>query len=425
MKNIIQNIFFPDEVRGYYIFSKTILGIQITDRYLYAATVQASGDKRTISSCIQKQIPLNEEMSFEDRLSQGLKDIIQTAPRHDTVHVSLPSNRIVFKPLTVPFLDLEKIKMIAPFEVEEHLPFSLEHAVIDVIITSQKKNEKTSDIIVAATQHETLMPFIHACEKASIMPEHISIDMFELFGLYLMIAKYRDIEGTVSLVEINTTYTNVLVIQHGVLISMRTLKRGAQYIIDTVLDASASTENIDRIDLHAPENQKQAKPFLSDIQFTIQAALTNNDIHGKIDMAIIAGIGAEINGIDAYMNSFAHESTIFQPHNLIRNGNVSFKNHNHIAPRYTTAVATALPGDLTQSFDLRPSGSSSPDGSSDTSATPAAGCIEQGGTPSRDIVAAAQQQLQPKQQEQHEQQAGNVTDYREGCLPLPVCKPYV
>ena len=54
--------------------------------------------------------------------------------------------------LFAPLPGLKKIKMVVPFEAEPLLPFTLDQAVLDSIITHEDTEKKQTDVLVCAVK---------------------------------------------------------------------------------------------------------------------------------------------------------------------------------------------------------------------------------------------------------------------------------
>ena len=150
MSQFIKEIFLPEKIKSYYLFPKTVVGIEINKTHIIATKTRINGTTSTIELVIEEAIP--EETSEEnlEKTSPALQSIFSKIGKYDEIHTILPSSVAVFKELKLPFSSREKISMVVGFEIEPLLPFALRDAVIDFIITKEIPEEKSSEIIITA-----------------------------------------------------------------------------------------------------------------------------------------------------------------------------------------------------------------------------------------------------------------------------------
>ena len=131
----------------------------------------------------------------------------------------------------------EKIKMVINYEVEPLLPFELDDAVIDFIITKTLPDEGSSEIIVAAAQKSSIAEHISFFEHAGVSPHKIDVDVFALYGLYTRISAYRTMSGGVAFVDIGSKTSRVLFMRDAQLKAVRVLPTGMDDFVTAVTNA--------------------------------------------------------------------------------------------------------------------------------------------------------------------------------------------
>src|SRR5437763_1853237 len=127
---MIKDIFLPEKIGSYYLFSKRIVGIDIGKTHIHATSLRLKGTQIIIEQCYEIPIEANQTTNSE-RVVIALKQLQEKIGSFDELYSSLSSTLIIFKELKLPFLQYEKLKMVVPFEVEPLLPFPASDAVID------------------------------------------------------------------------------------------------------------------------------------------------------------------------------------------------------------------------------------------------------------------------------------------------------
>ena len=107
---MIQNIFLPEKLGTYYIFSQRIVGISITKTHIYASVVVARGSVISIEKSLVEQLQTDKPNHVE-RVIETLTSIIKKVGATSQINVVLPSNTVLFKELRLPFKEYDKIPL--------------------------------------------------------------------------------------------------------------------------------------------------------------------------------------------------------------------------------------------------------------------------------------------------------------------------
>ncbi|MCX5923044.1 MAG: pilus assembly protein PilM [Candidatus Dependentiae bacterium] len=177
---MFRDILVPYRVGKYYLFSKRVLSFNITPVMVQGLLIDYKG--RGIE--IKNNITINlKDFSTQSQIN-AIKKIASSIGKYDEVVTSLSSSAVAFKELSLPFLGRDKLDMIVAYEVESLLPFSVDEAVVDFMVTSQDLDKKISTVLVAAARKEDIDAHYLLFEKAEISLSVITIDLFALYELY-------------------------------------------------------------------------------------------------------------------------------------------------------------------------------------------------------------------------------------------------
>src|SRR5579862_305578 len=226
MSQLIKDILLHEKIKSYYLFSKTVVGIEINKTSIIATKTRIAGNTSTIETVIEEKIP--EEVTEEnlEKTSPALQAIFSKLGKYEEIHTILPSSVVVFKELKLPFNSREKISMVVGFEIEPLLPFSLRDAVIDFIITREIPEEKSSEIMITAVQKQQITQHLQLFEAAGLKPDVITVDIISLYALYQNMDAYKQLTGGTILIYITSYTTNIILMINGQLKTMRTLPKG-------------------------------------------------------------------------------------------------------------------------------------------------------------------------------------------------------
>lgn len=171
--------FIPVRYKNNFILRKNILIIYFNGLNLSIIFLEAYGKKRILKNFISKKISAEnlQEESLEELLSQNISSSIKNF-KYDHCRILLSGNNAIFKFLNLPFSDSEKIKMVAPFELESKLPFSLSECSIDSICIEKEKTE-LYQVISALIKQETISKIQEINASSNLKMDSLSLDVIE------------------------------------------------------------------------------------------------------------------------------------------------------------------------------------------------------------------------------------------------------
>jgi type IV pilus assembly protein PilM len=363
---MIKNIVLPEKVRSYYLFPKRIVGIDIGKTDISATVVRASGSSLTIEQCMEMGLETNNGNDTTERTVATLKQIMSKVGKVQEVRTALPSSVVVFKELKLPFTTYEKIKLVVNFEVEPLLPFPLNDAVVDFIITKQYPEDQSAQILVAAVQKQHIAKHLELLAQADITPDVVTVDLFSLYALYQAIPDYGQSQATRTLIDLGLSATRIMYIDNGQLRLIRTLSKGLVHLAKAVADALGITvgqamEHMMRFGISItdwPEYGDAMKTscasFWEDIQFTLTSFTLQKTPDHTIKQVLLLGPGAQLKGLCPFVSESLHiPCEIFEPHKISTIPHVQIKNNHTILQSCIMSTAIALPLPFIELFNLR------------------------------------------------------------------------
>jgi len=365
MSQFIKDIFLPEKIKSYYLFSKTVVGIEINKTNIIATKTRIQGTTSTIELIVEEKI--SEEVSEEDfqRTSPTLTSIFSKIGSYDEIHTILPSSIIVFKELKLPFDSREKIGMVIGFEIEPLLPFPLREAAIDFIITREILEEKSSEILVTAVQKQQIVQHLQMFEAVGLKPEVITVDMISLYGLYKQIGTYKQLQGGTVLINITSYSTAIAFMINGQLKTIRTLPKGIialtkqiaqdlnktpQEIIDHLVRFGLET---DATAEYSPAIEKAVLDWWNTISFTLNSFTTQLLNRQPMTKIIFLGSGALIKGLIPFIAQKSGISCeLFSVEGIEQDPSCTIKNSNLITPINAISASSTLPLATTVDYNL-------------------------------------------------------------------------
>ncbi|MBT4856254.1 pilus assembly protein PilM [bacterium] len=351
---MIKNIFIPEQIKGYYLFSQKIIGLALQSHGVYATKAHASGSKVAIQEFKYEKLGFSPDQNYDEAIADSIKKVVKDLGSHSQVRLAMPSSLVIFKELSFPFLDTDKIRMVLGYEIEQFLPFPLDQAVYDFSVTSQNKKEKTTTILVAVTQQKHVSRYVSILTEAGISPHTIVVDILALFSFVTEIPKYQNLGEGAALIELGADSTTISYIQDNKLKLVRSINQG--------LPALASKEELEvALRYDKEENTDQGKElftkinnFFNEIQFTFSAFQSQQKDFTPIKKALITGQAAVLN----HLSEFATQKMSIpfecvETKELTSGKTVSLKKSlQSIAQEFMVSASVACPTKQIQEFNF-------------------------------------------------------------------------
>ncbi len=362
---MIKNLFLPESVKGYYLFPVRILGFDVGKTTIKVTQISCKGREIIVEKCLEEPIQASNVLDYPERAAATIKVLLAQTQPYDAIISAMPSSQAIFKELKVPFTGLETIRKIIAYEVEPLLPFSVNDAVIDCIITKEIPEEKSSEVLIAAVQNQYVAQHISLFEMAGVQPERVTIDLFALYGLYRLIPAYANQPGGIVLFEIEHQTSRLAFIYNGQLRLIRSMPKGlmdqAQVVAKKLnITEQEAFEYIMRFglepgnnDAYAPAIRQAFSTFFNEIVFTLQSFTNLIKSSQSISKIIIFGQSATIKGLPELVTELSHITTeIFNIQGIAQN-HLNIKAKQTIPQKNIVSFATALPSSTTVDFNLR------------------------------------------------------------------------
>ncbi len=143
--------------------------------------------------------------------------------RWDEVLSSLPGDVATQRILTLPFHDRKRLDQTVPFELENHLPFELDEAIVDYQVLGGSDGEAL--VLAAAVPKATVRAHLEALAAAGIDPR--LVDLAPLAALNVLCRAGAALPRTSTLVTVDGGSASVAVFRDGRLRGLRTVTHGA------------------------------------------------------------------------------------------------------------------------------------------------------------------------------------------------------
>lgn len=216
MITTLHNLFFPQRIKNFYLFTSSELSIYIREHTIEASLFVLHKEVKTLKAVWNFPYTKHEE------LLQHIQALYKATSASTTIEIILDSSSLFFKKIDLPFKDYEKIKAVLPFELESFLPVPLSETCFDFIITHQ--TESSSSILVVVIPKKTLTEKLKPFEELQIPIDCVSVDTVELYRIASKEAlKYP--QGCSVFIAIEENSTKILLFDSSVFLNLRIINK--------------------------------------------------------------------------------------------------------------------------------------------------------------------------------------------------------
>jgi type IV pilus assembly protein PilM len=202
--------------------AKRVVGVDIGNSWIRAVEVaDAAGPRPTVER--YHRVPLADDAARSGdvldvhTVADALKRLWADAGfKSKDVALGMGNQRVLARDLTVPKMSLKHIRESLPFQVQEMLPVPVAEALLDFYPISEGVGENGSPVInglLVAAVKEAVMANVSAVQAAGLNPVDVDLIPFALSRVHL---RGKDVRGTVAMIDVGSTTTNVVITINGV-----------------------------------------------------------------------------------------------------------------------------------------------------------------------------------------------------------------
>lgn len=151
------------------------------------------------------------------------------------VALGIGNQRVLARDLTVPRMSLTQIRESLPFQVQEMLPVPVSDALLDFYPVSEEMGENgpvVNGLLIAAIK-ESVMGNVNAVKQAGLRPVHVDLIPF---ALSRVLARGQLSRGTIAIIDMGASTTNVVISSGGVPQFVRMIPAGGEDITKALIN---------------------------------------------------------------------------------------------------------------------------------------------------------------------------------------------
>lgn len=207
---------------------KNILGLDLGSSSIKIADVTVSGKKAILNDFIM--LPLVKgaleggDLVNPDLVSKCLKIGLEKKPyKKSSVATGMFGGAVIVKKIAMPKMDPKILNEQLRWEAEQYIPFNIDEAVFDYHILPTNHPE-TMDILLVAARQEHIFRYFEAIEAANLACSIVDVNGIALANCFEF--NYGVAPGTVALINIGASVTNLVILEGGNVVFSRDIPYG-------------------------------------------------------------------------------------------------------------------------------------------------------------------------------------------------------
>lgn len=200
-------------------------GIRIGPRRYELLVLDGSAKKHKIVAFEMGEFPQGGEDPLGDAVATLKAAVKSSGAPVESVGIAIDTGLAAFRDIKLPDLDESKLEQVIKFEVEGELPqWNIDDVVIDFMKLDAASGE--TRLLVTAVPKVDLEREIEVCTRAGVEPLEVELEATAMVNA-AMSADICRVDEAQVLVHVGETSTAVVVVDGGVLRSMRAIHIGA------------------------------------------------------------------------------------------------------------------------------------------------------------------------------------------------------
>ncbi|MFW2331123.1 MAG: type IV pilus assembly protein PilM [Nitrospinota bacterium] len=312
--------------------SDPFLGLDIGSNTIKLALLRSSarGSHELLNfglTQLEPGVVVSGEIEDSEELTESIKSLLKAEkiPKHVKQTVfTIPSTTVIIRKITVPLMSEDDLLESIQQEAEQYIPFDIDEVNVDFQIVSaegdipkagsktKQNDDRQMDILLVAAKKEVIKEYAEAVKAAGLVPMVVDLDVFALENAFQSIFGL-DVTGTVALINIGATVTNINILQNGVTGYTKDNNVASQVISELIqrkLGMSFKEAEMHKLGhLQDQHTAEEVTPYIrdglrtltSEINKTFELFARTSD--AKIERIYLAGGGAMMEGIEQIISA--------------------------------------------------------------------------------------------------------------------------
>jgi type IV pilus assembly protein PilM len=309
---------------------KQYVGLDLGTSTIAAAQMERSGQVWKITR--YGKVPTPPEAIQDgavldvEAVALGIRQVMTEAGiTANSAVIGAAGSNVIVRTLRIAKMNADALRKSIRFEAGRYVPSSVEDSFIEFEILGEVEDEGTMDVLIVAAPREAVASRIEACNQAGLEVEVVDIEAFAMHRALVETGSDESMKtGTIALVDVGATTTNVSVVDNGSFALTRSIPHAGQNVTDALkkgfkLDEDKAEEGKRQLDFEllmdddAPvENpplrvaQSPVDELVREVRRSLnyfQSQQTEAGSTETVSRVVLSGGGSEMRGLAPYFES--------------------------------------------------------------------------------------------------------------------------
>jgi Tfp pilus assembly PilM family ATPase len=203
------------------------LGIDLGAHAVKVAVFEGSLGRYALKRVVDRLVPKAEGLpSLETRLGVLRALLVQEGiDGSGAVAVAWPGERLSMRVVDLPFSDRAKIERTLPFEMENHVPFEMDHMILEHRLVS--RTSSGARVLTCLVDREAVASLLQGMKERGVDPRHVVPDSD-------LLAALAEPRGVQAVVDVGWSRTVVSLVVDGIACHGRAIEVGGRDLVRRV-----------------------------------------------------------------------------------------------------------------------------------------------------------------------------------------------
>ncbi len=236
--------------------------------------------------------------------------LANTGIRGRDVVVGMANQRVIVREIDLPWQPVHELRQGISFQVQEHLPISVEDAQLDFHVIEEFTNaegDRMVRILLVAAQREAVDAMLGVLARARVQPVKLDLNSFAVLRALQDESRFAE-EATEVIVDIGAGQTNMVVHQNGQPKFVRLLAMGGDQITHRIAEELELTfEEAEKLKHDTGIGNRngtdlerlvadEADTFIREIRGSLDFFFSRRSVT-RIDRLLVTGGGSMMDGV--------------------------------------------------------------------------------------------------------------------------------
>lgn len=270
---------------------KTAIGVDIGSSSVKIVSLKkdSSGNKWALDAFGEYPLPpeaiVDGSVMNTGAVVEAIKEnLIEQRIQAKNANISVSGNAVIIKRIQLQKMSFDELEEQIRWEAEQYIPYDIADVNIDVQIIEEDEESDQMDVLLAAARKDLVAEKSILLQQSGLQTVLVDVDSFAMSNTFSV--NYETPPGTIALVNIGATATNIHILREGSSVFTRDISLGGnQFTEEIQRTLNISYEEAERLKVGEGSDEGQNTVIPQEIQSILHSVCENvaSEIQKTID----------------------------------------------------------------------------------------------------------------------------------------------